>query len=270
MNMNNFDTCRTSHLQVGRGNVQQAAEAITGAFTLAGGPGPALSAVQQLGSIVQAAGCTAPLKGATWSWGVRHGWCARGESQVDGSTVQLKPHCMAPSPIPPNRHPPGGNRPGDRRRQLHLRRPRPDLCLHRWAGLMRALPPISRQRILHERDAAPRSGVPGRSQQQRGVSLPRHAGLCSRLAVSQQPALAGCWSSVAGPAAGALLSAIQPIIILSQAPGGGLLRLGQAVGAGSALQIGGASLSDPQGAVRALARAQLQLPGLCLPPEPCS
>lgn len=41
------------------------------------------------------------------------------------------------------------------------------------------------------------------------------------LAVSQQPALAGCWSSVAGPAAGGLLSAIQPIIILSQAPGGG-------------------------------------------------
>lgn len=49
--------------QVGRGNIQQAAEAIAGAFTLAGGPGPALSAVRQLGSIVQAVGCTAPLTG---------------------------------------------------------------------------------------------------------------------------------------------------------------------------------------------------------------
>lgn len=41
-------------------------------------------------------------------------------------------------------------------------------------------------------------------------------------AVSQQPSLAGCWSSVAGAAAGGLLSAIQPITILSQAPGGAL------------------------------------------------
>ncbi|KAL4426850.1 hypothetical protein ABPG77_006636 [Micractinium sp. CCAP 211/92] len=113
--------------EVGRGNVQQAAEAIAGAFTLAGGSGPALSAVQQLGSIVQAAGCTAPLTD----------------------------------------------------------------ILRAATGLV--------------------TGAGNCTYAGRGQTF--------AYTVSQQPALAGCWSSVAGPAAGALLSAIQPIIILSQAPG---------------------------------------------------
>ncbi|KAL4431021.1 hypothetical protein ABPG75_006277 [Micractinium tetrahymenae] len=113
--------------EVGRGNVQQAAEAIAGTFTLAGGPGPALAAVQQLGSIVQAVGCTTPLTDIL----------SAATGLVTGA----------------------GN------------------CTYAGRGQTFAY------------------------------------------TVSQQPSLAGCWSSIAGPAAGGLLSAIQPIIILSQAPG---------------------------------------------------
>jgi hypothetical protein len=47
--------------QIGRGNVQQASDAIAGAFTLVGGAGPALATVTQLNSIVQSVGCTGPM-----------------------------------------------------------------------------------------------------------------------------------------------------------------------------------------------------------------
>jgi hypothetical protein len=50
--------------QIGRGNVQQAANAIAGAFTLAGGAGPALATVKQLSDIVASVGCTGPLADA--------------------------------------------------------------------------------------------------------------------------------------------------------------------------------------------------------------
>eukprot|EP00887_Chlorella_sp_A99_P005810 scaffold1.g5810.t1 len=47
--------------QIGRGNIPQASQALAGAFTLAGGAGPALSTVRELSNIVQSVGCTGPL-----------------------------------------------------------------------------------------------------------------------------------------------------------------------------------------------------------------
>eukprot|EP00887_Chlorella_sp_A99_P005811 scaffold1.g5811.t1 len=44
--------------QIGQGNVQPAAEAITAALTLAGGPGPAQAMAAQLEALVQSVGCS--------------------------------------------------------------------------------------------------------------------------------------------------------------------------------------------------------------------
>jgi hypothetical protein len=50
--------------QIGRGNTNQAGNALAAAFTLAGGAGPALSTVRELANIVQSVGCTGPLADA--------------------------------------------------------------------------------------------------------------------------------------------------------------------------------------------------------------
>ncbi len=47
--------------QIARGDINNAATAITSAFTLSGGAGPALATVRQLGRIVQSVGCTGPM-----------------------------------------------------------------------------------------------------------------------------------------------------------------------------------------------------------------